>query len=396
MHLIESQSTQSGQSIDKLEIYEKYFPLPFTEEYLVFAPYSKDSKNYDYWADVINILSPVLDKNNIKIVQIGSSNEKPYKNCYYIAGQTSINQVAFLIKNSIGVLSTDTFSQHMADGYNIKSTVLISNNYSNNVRGYFNPNNQIVLEPNREDGEKPCLALQENPKSINKIKIEDIVAAACKMLDLEHNFLYQTIYIGEIYNNPMIIGTCDSIIDPRQVGTDSLIVDLTINNKQDLLLQQLNICHCSVIINKPLDNKILEFHRVSKRIKEIVYEITDDNDPEFAKSVIKAGINLKMISKLSVEKISELKLNYMDIGIIRKLSFINPNNTDSLKNEDLNNLYIKSGKFYLSGGLVYPSKSHLAAKKPVKSFDDIVLIENNDLFWQEAESMRILKKIDIS
>jgi len=394
MHIIEAQSLSSGQEIQNVFLYDKYFPLPFEGKYIVFAPISKESKCYSHWGDVLNIIVPILSKNNIRIIQIGAKDERPYNGCIHLMGQTQIPQVAFLVKNSIGVLSTDTFVHHIADSYGIKSVVIISNNYKRNVGAFFNPANQIAIEPPYEEGQKPCLSLQDPLRMIDKINPEIIAENICKMLDIPFDWAYKTLYVGDISHASMVISCLDTLVNPAQLGLNTLITDLTINDNInfDLLLQQLQICPCSILTSKPLDDKIFQFNKQVKRIPEIVYEITEDNSPEFVRTIIKNGIPFKLISKLPLDKINELKLKYFEMGVIWPIKFIDPKNIESLKNEDLNSLFIKSSKFYLSSGLIYPSKAHLAVKKNVTSFDEILPIENNDLFWTEVESMKILKK----
>ena len=60
MHLIERYASACGVKISRPYIYDKYFPLPF-DKYITFQPYSKyDSKNYDYWDEVILLILPYL------------------------------------------------------------------------------------------------------------------------------------------------------------------------------------------------------------------------------------------------------------------------------------------------------------------------------------------------
>jgi hypothetical protein len=392
MHLIESQATQVGQFIDEPQLYEKYFPLSFNDKYIVFAPFSKNSKNYDFWQDCLSILLPELNKNNIKILQIGAQNERPFGGCVHLMGQTSINQVVYLIKNSIGVLSTDTFAQHIADAYNVKSVVLISNNYSVNVKGYFNPQNQTVIEPIRESGEKPCLALDEVPKSINRIKPEQIAQAVSKMLNLEYNFPYQTIYTGEISLANMVISTCDSVIDPRQLGIDSLIIDLSINFNEQILAQQLQVCPCSILTNRPINLDIIK--NLRPRVKELVYiiESLEFSNPDFVKEIQKLGINVKVISTLSQEEINRLKIDWMETSIIFPKPTFPLENIKEIKDEDKSKLFYKSAKFYLGRSKLYGSKNDYTLDKPLNNFDEIVPITDNSLWYNEIDSFRVLKK----
>ena len=65
MHLIERYATSCGVKIDKPYIYETFFPVN-VEKYISFQPFSKyPSKNYDYWDEVVAVISPYLQQNNI-------------------------------------------------------------------------------------------------------------------------------------------------------------------------------------------------------------------------------------------------------------------------------------------------------------------------------------------
>src|SRR5438552_3113890 len=107
MHLQESYSLQAGQKINKIHTFEKFFPsLP--DKYIVIQPWSKPSKNYLNWETVLDLLFPILEKNNIKIVQVGAKDEKPLKYCQQTQGQTSWGQLEYIISKSLLVLSTDS------------------------------------------------------------------------------------------------------------------------------------------------------------------------------------------------------------------------------------------------------------------------------------------------
>ena len=83
MNLAELYSLTCSSKIGKPFIVEKYFPLT-CNKYITLQPYSKDSKTYDYWQEVLAIIFPVLKENDIEIVQIGGQNEKPLEGCYCV------------------------------------------------------------------------------------------------------------------------------------------------------------------------------------------------------------------------------------------------------------------------------------------------------------------------
>lgn len=393
MHLIESQATQSGQSINNIDIYPKYFPLPF-DKYIVFGPYSKDSKNYDYYRDVLSILLPILNKEKIRIVQIGAANEPPLPGTYYIAGQTNINQVSYLIKNSLLFFGADSFGQHLAGHYDIPLVDLIVNNYTNCVKPYFgNPDKQIIIEPPRAKDEKPSFALKEQPKSINNIQPEQIAESVCNLLKLKYDFPYKQIFMGDIYIATMIESSMDNVYNPNQFGTNNLICRMDYNFNEQILSQQMQISDVSILTNKEMSIQLLETFK--SKVKEIVYiiESKENHGLEFIKNIQKLGINFRILSTLSQEEINKLKIHFMEIGVISKKPEYSPKDIKELKDEKLDELYFKSGKFTLGRNKLYSSKSHYLLDKCIQSFDEICPIINDNNYWEDVQSFRILKKI---
>ena len=219
MHLLTKYSLESGQKIGKIHVYEKYYPLPINK-YIIIQPWSKPSKNYSYWDEILSILYPILNKNNIYIVQVGGEKEEPLKFCINTQGTTSFGQLEYLISKSMLVLSTDSISAHLAGHYNKHLVTLISNNYSSAVKPFFGEQNkQIILEPLVRNELKPLFTDNENgKKQIDTIPPELIINSVLKLLNLGENFNYKSISIGSNYNNKGVESLCDDVIDVNKIG----------------------------------------------------------------------------------------------------------------------------------------------------------------------------------
>lgn len=393
MKLLEAQSLAAGQKIGQIYLYEKYFPLPF-DKYIVIAPWSKPSKCYDFWNDVISIIHPSLEKNNIKIVQIGGPNEIPLRNTYYIAGQTSIGQVAYLIKNSLLFVGADSFGQHIAGHYDKPLVDLISNNYANVVRPYFgNGSNQIIFEPNRKENEFPSFALQEANKAINTIIPEEIARSICKLLNIENHFPYEQVYCGPTYLAPMVISLCDTIVNPNQFGANRMIVDMRRNFDEKILLQQLQVCPCVIVTDKIISQQILVEGKRNNRISEIIYFINEGHSVSFVEELKNMGINYKLASELSQSEIDKLKLDYFELGVITKKAIFNKDNVNELKDLDINSLFYKSSKFFISKGKIFPSLASVSLDKPSDNFDSINQAIDSPEWWDSLDSYRVFRTI---
>ena len=126
MHLVEQYALSCGIKIDKPFIETSYFPIVAEKYITLHAPSRIQSKTYDYYNDVTDLLKTFLEKEGIKIIQIGSKEEAGISNCIQHQGQTSIKQAAYIIQNSLLHLGTDSFSTHVASGFGKKIVSLYS------------------------------------------------------------------------------------------------------------------------------------------------------------------------------------------------------------------------------------------------------------------------------
>lgn len=347
MHLIERYATSCGVKIGKPYIYDTYFPIT-VDKYISFQPFSKyPSKNYDYWEEVVAIISPFLQKENIHIIHIGAKDDKPVNNTINLCGQTKITQAAYIIKNALMHVGADSFAAHIASGYGKKIVALYSNNNINNVKPYWtNAEDMILLEPNI--GKKPQYSVNEIPKSINNIKPEIIAESILKLLNISYSNLPKTIYIGNEYINKTLEIIPDKPINPAQIGLDTLVIRMDyIFNEQvlELFLQQKK---CIIFTNKPINEELLK--RYKQNIPQLIYIVEKDNDTTFIKTLKRNTINAGFISYLSEEELNQFKLDYMDYGLILKRDY--PNN----KIEINNNTYFRSSRILISSEGQFNSK----------------------------------------
>ncbi len=392
MHLIETYATNCGLQIGKPYIYEKYFPIPF-KKYVVIQPFSKPSKNYDLWHDVLEMVHKPLTENGYAIVQIGAKGEQPLPGCANLIGMTDLGQSAFIIRKSHLFIGADSFGAHIASYYNSqgfdnKIVSLYSNNNINNVKPYFgNQNDYRLLEPERKNY-KPSYSLEENPKTINLIKPESIAKAILELLGLSYTFpKIETIFVGDKYVNKIIEAVPNQVIDPNNFGINQVIIradlcDLNLN----AIAQQLSVSKSILYLDRPIPSGFL--NNFKHRINQIVYRLDYDKNGntkfngDFVKELSKSGINFSVISYLNDKDLEAAKFSCMEFAIIYDARTKLP--------EILNNSvgkYYKSGKIILSNSKVYSSvyalKNNLPS--PSFSFSSSIIDEKmiKDSSWQE-------------
>lgn len=395
MNLAQLYSLSSGQKLDRIYTNEKFYPLPF-EKFIVFHPISKPSKCFDLWDEVLDIIKPELDKNDIHIVQVGGKNEKAFDGCYHTEGTTNYGQLQFLISKAQLVLTTDTISSHLAGHYDKKRIVLISNNFKDCVKPYFGtPENEVIFEPDRTK-KNPTFSLDEGSnKQINEINPEAIAESTLKLLGLNYNYPFKTLYFGPLYLNRNIEGIPDQTIDIRQFGIPSLLLRMDVLFNEAALLEQAKISKVSIVTNKPVNLKLLE--AIKPQLQEIYYELDSAHDPEFVEAVINLGVKIHLFSYLPPEKIQELKIHYYEFGVIHSKTILNPAENKELSEtykKEKQNLYYKSHKFILSNGKIFPSLASYKSGFNIPGFQHQILpiIDTQD-YWKDWESHYFLKKI---
>lgn len=347
MHLIERYATACGVKIGKPYIYDNYFPLN-VEKYISFQPFSKySSKNYDFWEEVVEMIIPYLKNENIHIVHIGAQNDKFINNTINLCGKTTISQAAYIIKNSMIHVGADSFAAHIASGYGKKILALYSNNNINNVKPYWSkPEDLKLLKANTN--KKPQYSVNENPKTINSIKPEEIAAGILDLLNIKYNFLPTTIWIGEEYINKTLEIVPDKPLNISNINVNNLVIRMDYHFDEQVLEYYLQNKKCIILTDKPIREQFLKTYK--QNISQIIYIIDENNDPTFAKHLKSNAINYGFISYLKNEELNKFKLSYMDYGLIVRKEYPK----DEIKANE--NMFFKSSRILLS------SKGQFATK----------------------------------
>ncbi len=396
MHLIESQALNTGLKINKPYIYESYVPLgQDVDKYITIQPYgAHDARQYSYWLEVLDTLLPLLDKENIKVVQIGVGNEPELPGCVDMRAKTSINQAAYLIKNSLLHLGVDSFGVHVASGYDKKIVALYSNMLPSQSGPYWsNEKDIILLEPERKDS-KPSYTAFEFPKTINRIRPEQITRSVAKLLNIKFEFPYDTLHIGKEYESKKVELHPDSYLTNwSELGVDSLIVRMDLEFNEGNLIKQLRLTKCSLVTDRPINLQIIQ--ALKENILEFVFFIDLNTDIDYFSQLRKIGINPILISRQSTEELNKIKLKYIEIGrILHRPKGSRDKIKKLLKGKDPKKLFYKSSRLTVKGESLYTSLAEIKNGSPVtrtRSIDPKPIIDTPE-FWEDLNSLLILEK----
>ena len=392
MHVLESYALQNDLKIDKASVYEKYFPLA-VDKFITIdtSNLGTSALAYDHWQLVIDLIHAKLEEQGIKIIQLGNKDCVPLRQCYMTLGQCNFNQKAYVLRKSLVHVCPNNESSHIASVYNKKSVVLFSNNcYPSQFLPYWTEKDNLeILKPH--SSRKPSFNPNENPKSINAIKPEDVAQKILNFAGI-HTFVpeFETVKIGSSFHRPRIESTLTHLLDTKKFGVSSLIIRMDLNFNEDVLRKQLESCECSIITTRPLSDEILNEHH--KKIVELVYYIEDDNDPSFIQKVKEKSITYLLRSRKEKEQTSDFKLDYLDYGLVNQMPTRSQNDFEELKG--LENLYYKSTHFIIHNNKFYPST--VAYSKNIQGSSsmqhDPQPVIDDPLFWEEEEHFHFFVK----
>jgi len=392
MHLVETYALNCGAKIGKPFIYTSFFPIPF-EKYISFhTDCVGNARNYDYWQDVINILNPILQQHNIHIIQVGGAKDREYSDCISVKGQTSINQLAYVIKNSMLHFGPDSLAIHLAGGFDIPLVALYSTNFVECVKPYFgSKEKQIFISTYDKMNLKPSFSNEENPKTINSVKPEEIAKAILKLIGLESFFEipFESIFFGKKYSGFSIqesIPNCNEMpFNP------DLLVEFRTDKFYDenLLGSQLARCKQAIIfMDKPINIDLLKHFK--KNIAMLVFDVNKAEDRDFIRQLEATGMKITLVSHLSQEELEKLKIHFYELGNINRIEPVSDDKINELK-KDIDNLYYRSAKITSSNGKFYYSLAAAEKDIPMKNHFEYQKVIDSPSFWQNLDFFTIVK-----
>jgi hypothetical protein len=394
MHLVEQYALSCASKVGSPYIYEKYFPLPF-DKYITFAPLSRPSKNYDYWRDVLSMLLPDFQKLGIAIVQIGGEKDSTFEGCYNLCGKTSINQAAYLIKRGLLHLGTDTFATHIASHFQKKIVSLYSHSPIQNCGPFWSDRSDVILLESDRQGKKHSYATEENPKTINTIRPEEIACSVFELFGINAKTRNKTVQIGPKWNLEFLEIVPSSVIKfSKPAPKDRHVIRMDYHFNEEIMEQQL-LCNPGLIVtSKPISIEILNRRR--DLIEQVIYLIRDENfDADFSRELDKNNIKNSVFTSLKKGPLKKLK--YQLLNLNRSIAHIEEKSVKNLPNYkelDLKKLKFRSRKFVLKEDNIYPGKAAYMNDVKIPNFTpEPIPILDQDEFWEEMDFFWITETV---
>lgn len=383
-NLIEAYALSCGLKIDKPYLHESYFPIPFDKFVTIQNSSGMDSKNYDYWQEVINLVYPFLKERDIQIIQLGDNKAPALGKCYRLCGKTNIHQSRYIVGKSMLHIGNDSWLAHLASSLNVPVVALYGPTTPKNHGPYFGDTSQNILIESHRNGNKPAFASAENPKTINYIRPEEVANAILKSLKVKGDAGIETIHIGKRYTQFMVDVVMDTIISPEFLKGNVFNARMDYLFNEDILSKNLSLRKFFITTDKPINLNILKKYK--QNIDGINYIITEKYDLTFLQDVVRLGIPYVLTSYLDEEYINKIKIDFFDFNIINKISCPTKESLDFLDKINIYTVY-KTNKFLLGGNKIYSSKPDWEKDNPIPSFEE-------NISKLDLDSESILENLD--
>lgn len=378
-HLIEEYAKTLGVKIGKPYLCEHFYPI-LEEKYITIHTDKKiDSKNYEYFPQVLNLIKPILNQKGYKIYQIGGPEDPKLENVDGCFLNLNFKQSAYLIKRSKLHLGIDSLPIHIASMYDIPIVALYSHTYAANAYPYWSSKENAIMIESDKNGNKPSFSYQENPKTIRSIKPEKISQSVFDLLKIEEKINFNTLRIGNHYHIPFveIVPNFRANLEDQKNKTLYIRADLH-NDDQTIAFWCANYKTKIIAANELPIPLIKQF---APNIEHIYFKIKDQSiSNEYFELVKKCKVNFTICVD-DEENLAQIRNYYFDFRV----------EFDSLKERVAKtarqNGYFLTNKILISQGVLYPSEAHLNANKKLDMINEVM--HDDDAFWKDAEHFYI-------
>lgn len=384
-HLLTEYSKNLDVQPSDIVVNKHFYPVLPEDYVVIYNEQGINSKCYNYYGLVCDLLKQQLNSLGISIVGLGSQENMPSR-FDYLYPDLNFRNNAYIVSKAKLVISVDNAITQYASSQRIPVITLYGNIYPSITTPYWsNKNTKIDLEPNWD--KKPCMSLDDPDQSIDKIKAEEVAESCLKLLSLNYKN-----YKNKI---PQKINFKTKLINKNKAFCVDVIptnyVPLPILNNQIINLRLdkdvvdsnafKNYCSnhlCSLYLKDSVMQ--LDFIKAfSNNIKSINIILTKkiETIPKKYFSILKS-LNIDFRFLVTDENIlNDVRLEYFDQEVLFY-------NTNKKMPKDLNeNHYFFSFKSVVEGDKIYNSTYHW--KNNIDNKDNIVdnpdYLEELDYFY---------------
>jgi len=380
MHKLESFALSCNSKINKPFIEKCFYPTLEKKYICISKDFIESSQSYDFFDDVVFHIEPFLKKENISILEIGSSK---LKRVFYSKNfkNLSRSQNNYILSKSLLYIGNVNFFCHSASALGIKTISPSRNDFIETFKPYWsNEKNCKILISKSKD--KPFFLEEEAHKTINDVHPERIAVSILDALGISHDIDFiETIHVGEVYNDNLnVIDIVPGNFSAQEINLDSEIcIRMDKNFDLDFLVQCNKMKKFSITTNKVIPKDILSF--LKEKIDKISFFIDKKTTKEDLSIIHSCGKNVNLFCKDS-KNISKIRLNFIDYTIHE----FGKHTKKTLNLKSIKGLKFLSKKNIISNGHMF--NSYLSAQKNANISD----VEDSDLFFEDLSFFRIYRQ----
>ncbi len=365
------------------------FPVnfhPILGDYISLSPKTgQKSKDYDHWPEVVRMISGILQKKGMWIVQIGESSETPIKGCVTKTG-LSFRESSFIVQNSKLHLSGDSCFVHFGGAVNTPILALYGSTLPEATGPYFKGRYEAL---SARKG-LPSYLPDEANKEVNNIKPEDVANKALEMLGLPDRIPMETIGFGKAYYLPQMMIIPDFVPEFEKIANNNLVVRMDLKHDENLVGEILRHRKrpITMVTKKYLS---LDFLKAAKGgIGQLLQLLDNDflkNESNFeqVENLKKSGIPYSLVWIGDKDKLGDVRLKLLDF---------NPVHTKKL--EKVEGVTAKtsfvSRQVILGRGKPYASIWHY--RRGIEGLmGEVGQALQDDEFWESGDSLYFFKRI---
>lgn len=414
MTLAETYSCASAVPLDTPRIADAFYPLehPVEKTILLHAfaggwveqngqkvP-AFGGKIYGHYEEVLSLLRPIAEPAGYRFLQIGGPGEPPVRGIENLVGKTTIHQCAYLVKRAALLIGNDSQWAHIRGAYGGPLLVVYGTTSRPHYPHWKDPEKTVLIESHRGGG-KPSYAMQENPRTIDWIRPEEVATAALHLLGLPSTLSRQSLFIGDAYHQSLVEMVPNVVVDPRLPLSGPLIVRMDYAPPDsaaqtaaiDILARNLQLRKCVLFLDREVPLNLLA--QFKPQIHSMRVEV-DQMSADWLRAVKRLGVPTGFVSaEKDPAKLADLRLRLYDVmhpgGIDHLVESTREDfvagakrylNRELDKDLKVDTLCFRTRKLLLSDDRVYLSKAHWLAGRPAPSPDQSAgtVIDSPD-FW---------------
>ena len=381
MHCIQKYAHSCNASLSQPKLEPSFFPTPFDEYITIDLGAEFNNRSYAFFEEVIRELLPILQRNNIRIIQIGDPKDAPLEGVYYLNPQLNLNHTIYILSKSRLHLSSQSFSSNIANVLDVPQVLLYEANEKDICAPYWN--RDLIKFILYKNSDRPSFGAPTKENNINKIKPEKIAIEVAAQLQLDYSEITtNTLHLGHLYHLKGLE------VIPNFNAPNNLYANSVVNIRGDLAFSIPAIeSWCSsgrkLAIKLPRVIDVNFLKHIKPHLQGIGYEVTIDSDPTLLKTLQSIGVPLKYIThETDSDKLKELRLKFLDFVIEQEIK-ATKKDLDLSSDIDYTKLNFKSSKKILHNNQMFESLAHALSGSQNNNIID------SSMFWEDLKFYKI-------